>query len=336
MDRIAALAAGSMLACALSWGQVPNPAKFLPVSAGVVRVEAIRTQGGLSLGSGVTVAPGVIATNCHVLRDAVSIRIVGAGTTWSVDREYADTRRDLCFLRAPSWRGAPAQLAASDAAGIGSQVVALGYAGGASISPRFGNIRDLHEFDGGRIIETDAPFNSGASGGGLFDADGALIGLLTFRLRHSVQSYYALPVLWIRDSLPTEAQWSGVGPLQGAAPFWQALNGKLPFLQNAALPAQLSKPNDFPTHARVDFVLACMREHPAIGQEAIYKCSCAIDMIAGQVNYESWVELSTVASATTIAGERGGVMRDLKDGRKLIARFREIQDGAKKSCFLDK
>jgi hypothetical protein len=48
------------------------------------------------------------------------------------------------------------------------------------------------------------------------------------------------------------------------------------------------------------------------------------------------VDLSTVANATTIAGERGGVMRDIKDGRKMIARFREIQDNAKKGCFLEK
>ena len=60
------------------------------------------------------------------------------------------------------------------------------------------------------------------------------------------------------------------------------------------------------------------------------------DAIATQVNYDTWVDLSTIANATTIAGERGGAMRDLKDGRKMIARFREIQDHAKKSCFLDK
>jgi hypothetical protein len=29
-----------------------------------------------------------------------------------------------------------------------------------------------------------------------------------------------------------------------------------------------------------------------------------------------------------------GVMRDLKDGRKLIASYRELQESAKKSCFL--
>ena len=92
--------------------------------------------------------------------------------------------------------------------------------------------------------------------------------------------------------------------------------------------------NDFPTRARVEFVLACMRESKTPQQESMYKCSCAIDAIADEVNYSAWVELSTVANGTTIAGERGGVMRDLKDGRKLIASYRELQESAKKRCFV--
>jgi hypothetical protein len=97
---------------------------------------------------------------------------------------------------------------------------------------------------------------------------------------------------------------------------------------------QSAQAHDFPTSARVEYVLACMRDNPASPQEAIYKCSCVIDAIAGKVDYDTWVDLSTVANATTIAGERGGVLRDMKDGRKMITTFRELQDGAKKSCFL--
>ena len=92
--------------------------------------------------------------------------------------------------------------------------------------------------------------------------------------------------------------------------------------------------NDFPTSARVEFVLTCMRESKAPPQESMYKCSCAIDAIADKVKYSAWVDLSTVANGITMAGERGGVMRDMKDGRKLIASFRELQDNAKKACFI--
>jgi hypothetical protein len=102
-----------------------------------------------------------------------------------------------------------------------------------------------------------------------------------------------------------------------------------------AATTQLAHANDFPTRARVEFVLDCMRSSKASAEESMYKCSCAIDEIANKVDYATWVDLSTVANATTIAGERGGVMRDLKDGRKTIASYRELQADAKKRCFLN-
>jgi|SRR6266516_2808731 len=103
----------------------------------------------------------------------------------------------------------------------------------------------------------------------------------------------------------------------------------------AAFAAPFACANDFPTQARVEFVLDCMRASKEPPQQSMYKCSCAIDEIAAKVDYATWVELSTVANATTIAGERGGVMRDMKDGRKITASFRELQANAKKHCLLE-
>lgn len=105
------------------------------------------------------------------------------------------------------------------------------------------------------------------------------------------------------------------------------------------LPTLLAAPlaataNDFPTRARVEYVIACMQENKESPTEAMYKCSCTIDAIAAKVRYREWVDLSTVANGITIAGERGGVMRDMKDGRKLIESYRKLQEGAKKQCFL--
>lgn len=101
------------------------------------------------------------------------------------------------------------------------------------------------------------------------------------------------------------------------------------------LAAPLAAANDFPTRARVEFVVECMRTSQAPQQEALYKCSCAIDAIAARIDYARWVDLWTVANATTIAGERGGALRDMKDGRKRIATYRELQADAKKRCLID-
>jgi hypothetical protein len=98
--------------------------------------------------------------------------------------------------------------------------------------------------------------------------------------------------------------------------------------------APFATANDFPTRARVEFVIACMQESKAPPTESMYKCSCAIDAIADKVRYSEWVDLETVANGITIAGERGGVMRDIKGGRKQIDAYRKLQADAKKQCFL--
>jgi hypothetical protein len=109
---------------------------------------------------------------------------------------------------------------------------------------------------------------------------------------------------------------------------------KCHLLLSLLLASPFAAANDFPTRARVEFVLDCMQESKAPRTEAMYKCSCAIDAIAAKVRYREWVDLSTIANGITIAGERGGVMRDIKDGRKLIDTYRKLQASAKKACFL--
>ncbi len=214
--------------------EVLHPATFVTVSASVVRVEADREQGGLSIGSGITVAPSIVVTNCHVTRNAATIRISAGGSLWPVTGQVADAARDLCFLRVPDWRGRPAILGERDSPRLGQAVAAIGFTGGTGRMLRFGRVQALHSLDGGTVIESDTAFTSGASGGGLFDASGALVGLLTFRMRGSSGNYYSLPVRWVRDELPADGQWLDVHPLPGAMPFWQRDSASLPYFMRAA------------------------------------------------------------------------------------------------------
>ena len=200
----------------------------------MVRVEAEREQGGLSVGSGVTVAPSIVVTNCHVIRNAATIRISGGGSLWEVTGQYADGAHDLCFLRAPAWKGRPAAMGEPGSPQLGQAVAAIGYSGGTGRTLRLGRVRALHSLDGGSIIESDTAFTSGASGGGLFDASGALVGLLTFRMRGANGNYYSLPARWIRDELPTQDQWTDVQSPPVATPFWQRDEASRPYFLRAA------------------------------------------------------------------------------------------------------
>jgi len=219
--------------------QALTPAAFLTLSASIFRVEAIRPNGALLIGTGVTVAPGVVVTSCHVTRDAARIYISGYGMRWDTDAEYADTGHDVCFLRAPTWPGKPVALDESESLRPGQQVVALGYTGGAALSFVVGRVRALHPLEDSQIIESDTAFTSGASGGGLFDVKGELVGLLTFRLRGADANYYSVPARWIQERVPADRQWTEVQPLHGAPAFWQSNDDALPyFMRGAALDVQ--------------------------------------------------------------------------------------------------
>jgi hypothetical protein len=93
--------------------------------------------------------------------------------------------------------------------------------------------------------------------------------------------------------------------------------------------------NDFPTLERVLFVEACVRDHPdRPHQEMLYKCSCALDAIAEEADYDEFVEMATANDAGQIAGERGTAVRESNEGRNLAKRYKELRSKAFQACFI--
>jgi hypothetical protein len=209
-------------------------AEILALSHSIGRVEARLDDGRVGVGSAVTVAQGILVTNCHVTSRAVSIRVIGGGMPWSVTEQVADVPHDVCFLHVPDWPHPPAVLRGAGPLQVGQGVSAVGFTA-AAITFRVGAITALHAHENAQIIETDTAFNSGASGGGLFDDEGSLIGILTFRMRGSTGHYFAVPMQWIRDYLPRESQWLEVAPLaKSGRPFWAGEIDQLPLFMRAA------------------------------------------------------------------------------------------------------
>lgn len=92
--------------------------------------------------------------------------------------------------------------------------------------------------------------------------------------------------------------------------------------------------NDFPTKDRVIYVQECMRDNPGPQFEMISKCSCALDALAGEIKFEDYVELSTIAKAMSIGGERGSELRDNDTLKAPLKRYRELQAKVQKGCFI--
>jgi serine protease Do len=196
----------------------------MALAPSVLKVEAVSVTGRLGVGSGVVVADAKVITNCHVTRLAASVSVVGGGARHDVVREVFDVGRDLCLLDVPGLRAPVSPVATSDTLQPGQALVAVGYIGG--VGPRFsgGDVVALHPHEGARVIQSSNSFTSGASGGGLFDTQGRLVGVLTFRVRADTlhqSDYYSAPAAWVQQLLQAPVgQYQSVQPLEGLA-YWE-------------------------------------------------------------------------------------------------------------------
>ena len=97
----------------------------------------------------------------------------------------------------------------------------------------------------------------------------------------------------------------------------------------------LAHANDFPTQARVEYVLGCMDSRGGQTYENLYSCICVIDKIAEEIAYDEYVEGEVFVQLRSTPGERGGVFRDPDRASLLTQKLNDITDVAKKSCFVE-
>lgn len=233
---------------------------FIAVAPSIVKVEAHNTGGSYSLGTGVAVAPGRVVTNCHVTREAQRITLVKGALRTPATGQLADLEHDLCLLDAPALAARPVPLRSATTLRVGQRVRAVGFTGGVELALREGVVGALHRLDDSRVIQSTTAFTSGASGGGLFDDEGHLVGILTFRLPGSRASYFSAPVDWIATRSAGSEGYVAVAPVAGGVAFWQQPASRLPYFMRAA---RLAAEGDWHALVRLaDEWSASERENP--------------------------------------------------------------------------
>ena len=91
--------------------------------------------------------------------------------------------------------------------------------------------------------------------------------------------------------------------------------------------------NDYPTAARADYVIGCMAANGNT-REALLKCSCAIDTIAGLMPYSRYEEAETALSLQAGGGVGGrvGLFRDPPQIKAVVEELRKAQAEANLQC----
>jgi serine protease Do len=209
------------------------------LKASVTKVHITTKSGGHGVGTGVVVGKDLVATNCHVLANARGAKITKFGESYVPEAMKADWKHDLCILRFKFLELKPVELGDSEALKYEQPIFSIGFPGGPP-KPQTtqGKIKALYPMDDSQVVRTDASFVMGASGSPVFDADGKLIAISTFKSPGRGAYFYNVPVKWVKALLDAPETESLVS---GGTPFWDAPDTERPFFMRVVLPYQNDK-----------------------------------------------------------------------------------------------
>ncbi len=211
-----------------------NPEKLVQISQSIVMVRGYNANGGLTFGSGVVVSAHNVVTNCHVIRSSSKPWIARGEETYQIESVRADRWHDLCLLTASDLPLNPVSIASSENFKRGQEVYSIGHSNGVpNPLTSVGTISATYAFDGGKVIRSNARFMMGASGSGIFDYEGHLLGINCFKSPGRPAYFYSLPVKWLTklEKLPVETSF----PIAGKT-FWEEEEEKKPFFMQVVIP----------------------------------------------------------------------------------------------------
>lgn len=211
-----------------------DQAKILKSLQAVVMIRGYNTSGGLAYGSGVVVAKDTVITNCHIFRTTKEPWIARGEDTYPIATVQADRWHDLCLITSPNLPFTPAPIAKVASVKRTQEVLSIGHSNGVpNPLTSAGAIKATYFFDGGNVIRSSAKFLMGASGSGIFDLEGNLLGINTFKTPGRPAYFYSLPIEWLANlqKLPVETKF----PITGKA-FWEEDDDKKPFFMQMAIP----------------------------------------------------------------------------------------------------
>ena len=194
-----ATAAGSTDGTSMSVQQIASVASPSVVAITTEQMSSSQTWFGgyyvqSGAGSGVIISQdGYILTCAHVVNGATSVKVQLNGSDESYDATVVgqDSTSDIAVLKIDATGLTPAVIGDSDALAVGEVAVAVGNPlGTLSNTVTDGIVSALNrqvtvQNNDMTLIQTDASISPGNSGGGLFNANGELIGIVNAKSSYS-------------------------------------------------------------------------------------------------------------------------------------------------------
>ncbi|MGQ0511381.1 MAG: trypsin-like peptidase domain-containing protein [Betaproteobacteria bacterium] len=198
-ERPAAPQAAIAQSAPVSASPVMSPEELFARLSGSVALVTARGAGSGASGSGVVIDREAVITNCHVVRRGAEINVRVAKRNYPATLVVADDVFDLCRLSVAGLDAAAVTVGSVADLRTGQKVFAIGAPQGLELSLSDGLVSSLRDIPGGTVIQTTAPISPGSSGGGLFDASGRLVGIMTFQHRYGQNLNFAVPADWIAE-----------------------------------------------------------------------------------------------------------------------------------------
>jgi S1-C subfamily serine protease len=219
IQRLLAVSAGALILVGSVAAQGVD-ALYERLEPSVWSVVAVDRRGeSVVQASAVVIGPGRLITTCVPLRQAAAVRVRRDNVSYGATLEFPDVERNLCQLKVANFKAPAVEVADASALRVGMRVYAIGTPRGLESTLSDGLLSAMRRDEEGqlRMLQTSAPVSAGSGGGGLFDAQGRLVGIMAGIQQDAQNLNFAIPAYLIKEIAERGQRaldaWTGKAPL---------------------------------------------------------------------------------------------------------------------------
>jgi serine protease Do len=150
---------------------------------------------GVALGTG----PGTMVTTCHGIPAGDKLVVRVGKDQYPAELSVTDEQLDICRLSVAGYNVPPFRTS-PDMPRAGDRIFSVGMNAGGEMAATEGTVKRLVKTPLGDVLEISVPVAPTASGGGVFDLQGRLVGIATTPHKFGAGLAIALPVSWLSEA----------------------------------------------------------------------------------------------------------------------------------------